>query len=349
MDLLEVSRIEAARLKFNFVRTNLATHIHTLIEEMRGFMPDKNIKILEKVEPLPTINIDPQRTMQVLRNLLNNAIKFTPENGTIEVRAKQVDGFIQISVKDSGIGISAEKQKRIFEPFYQAEQTIYRQHGGTGLGLTICRGIVESQKGKIWVNSELGHGTIFSFTVPLTPVKEISPIKLMFSEKVNIDKKLKDLFSDMLGPISNKEFRDLQGEKGLTDYSIYNYIDNLMMIGILDQERGINFKRQATEIIGAKSLRIDLEDLFVQVLGPLGKKYIKMLGTNLNKKSIFKLIDMLKYKDVLTKDEMHSFKKSVEKILSGERTDKAVSSFFNSLKSSNEKSIDEFFSGGGNE
>jgi signal transduction histidine kinase len=114
---------------------------------------------------------------QVLRNLLNNAKKFSPEKGVIRVSAESLRESILFKVKDNGIGIASENLDKIFEPFYQEEQTMYRNYGGTGLGLTICKGIVESQGGKIWVESEKGKGSTFYFTVPKTPPKETKPIR----------------------------------------------------------------------------------------------------------------------------------------------------------------------------
>jgi signal transduction histidine kinase len=181
VDFLEVSRIEAARLKFNFIKTNLGPHVKRLVDEMNVFMPEKKIKILLKLEKLPTFSIDPDRTMQVLRNLINNAIKFSPENSNIIITVKNKKDNIYFSVKDNGAGIPKKSQSRIFEPFFQAEQTIYWGHSGTGLGLAICKGIIESQKGKIGFKSIPKKGTIFYFTVPKKPVKSIKPIKLLFS------------------------------------------------------------------------------------------------------------------------------------------------------------------------
>lgn len=155
MDFLEVSRIESARLKFNFARINVNKVIESVIEEMRFFMPEKKVILEFNSNRLPQIEADPDRMSQVLRNLLNNAIKFTPLSGKIEISAKRFKDKILFSVKDNGIGISQKDQKCLFEPFYQVEGMYQHKSGGTGLGLAISKGIVESQKGKIWVVSEL--------------------------------------------------------------------------------------------------------------------------------------------------------------------------------------------------
>jgi len=191
-DFLEVSRIEAARLKFVFKETNLKETVLETVEFMKGFAKEKNIKLITNIEELPIIEADPDRVSQVLRNLINNAIKFSDDDSNIEIGAKAKDGFILIYVKDYGCGLSPENQIKVFEPFYQVEKTVCRKYGGTGLGLTICRGIVESQKGKIWVESKPDEGCTFYFTVPHKPVRETEPIKVLFSSRDTPENRLKE-------------------------------------------------------------------------------------------------------------------------------------------------------------
>jgi len=104
---------------------------------------------------------------------------------------------------------------RVFEPFYQVEKTSCRTHGGTGLGLAICRGIVESQKGKIWVESTPGEGCTFHFTIPMNPVRDVEPIKVLFSQKDSIERKLKNAFQTALGPLGIGEFSELKNKNAL--------------------------------------------------------------------------------------------------------------------------------------
>lgn len=191
-DFLEISRIEAARLKFVFRETDLRETVTETVELMKAFANEKNIKLITKIEQLPIIEVDPDRVSQVLRNLINNAIKFSHDNSAVEIGAEAKYDFILFYVKDKGCGLSAENQIKVFEPFYQVEKTAYRKYGGTGLGLTICRGIVESQKGNIWVESKPGEGCTFYFTVPHKPVRETEPIKALFSPRNTIEKKLKE-------------------------------------------------------------------------------------------------------------------------------------------------------------
>lgn len=182
-DFLEISRIEAARLKFEFKKISIKEQIQKNVKEINDYLPEKNIKVDIEAEKLPQINADPERFSQVLRNLLINAKKFSDKNSKIKISAKEQKNFIQICVKDEGVGISKKNQPKIFQPFYQEEGTMYREFGGSGLGLSISKGIIEAQKGKIWVESEKGKGSKFCFTVPKKPVKEPAPIKSLFTEE----------------------------------------------------------------------------------------------------------------------------------------------------------------------
>jgi two-component system OmpR family sensor kinase len=181
VDFLEVSRIEAARLKFRYEKSDLKENIKALVKELESYLPQKHIKINAEISKIPVFEVDPDRVMQVLRNLLTNAEKFSPDKSQIDVKAELKGKFVEFSVKDSGIGIAAENQARIFEPFFQEEQTMYRKYGGVGLGLAICKGIVESQGGKIWFDSVKDKGTTFHFTFPLTPPKEQVKINMAFT------------------------------------------------------------------------------------------------------------------------------------------------------------------------
>jgi signal transduction histidine kinase len=252
VDFLEISRIEAARLKFNFIKADLGKTVNLVVDEMKNFMPEKNIKIETFIERLPIIECDPDRVSQVLRNLINNAIKFTRENGKIEVSAKPYGDMILFSVKDSGIGISEKDRRKLFEPFYQVDNMYQHKSGGTGLGLAICKGIVESQNGKIWLDSWPGKGSIFYFTIPLKPVREIKAIKILFSEAEKYDRLIEDLFKEYLGPLGEKEFEILRESKGLTSGSIRDYINDLLSKGIILKEKAEEFKNRIRLISGGK-------------------------------------------------------------------------------------------------
>jgi signal transduction histidine kinase len=249
VDFLEISRIEAARLKFDFKKTDIKKVTGEVIEYMEGYIPEKKIRIRAKLSPLPTIEADPDRISQVLRNLIGNAIKFSPEGSTIEVGAKRQGAFIEFYVKDSGIGISPENQIRLFEPFYQVDKTFAREQQGTGLGLAICRGIVESQGGKIWLESDIGKGATFHFTIPLEPVREIKPIKVLFSAKDDAERLLREAFKEFLGPLGENEFEALRKKSGVSRKGLLLYMDGISKEGIITKEDCERFKSAIPENI----------------------------------------------------------------------------------------------------
>jgi len=260
VDFLEISRIEAARLKFNFKETDISDIIDETTKFMEGFAKEKNINLVVNIDKIPKIEVDSDRLSQVLRNLIGNAIKFSEENSKIEIDAKLQNDFILFSVRDYGCGLNSENQIRVFEPFYQVENSSRRKHGGTGLGLAICRGIVEAQKGKIWVESKEGKGSKFFFTIPLEPVRNIEPIKVLFSSKKLIERKICEEFKSILGPLGYSEFNDLKSKNSLGKDDLLNYIDSLTDLHIIPLEKGMNFKNKIGGIFGEEKTVINNEN-----------------------------------------------------------------------------------------
>lgn len=258
-DFLEISRIEAARLKFAFRKTDLSETVKDTVGLMEGFAKEKNIALAVTTGELPIIEVDPDRISQVLRNLVHNAIKFSPLNSTVEIHAEAKKDAIMFSVSDHGVGLTPEDQIRVFEPFYQVEGTLSRNYGGTGLGLTICRGIIEAQKGKIWVDSKVGRGSTFYFTVPLIPVDEIEPIKVLFSPKTEIEKKVRDEFMATLGPMGDVEFNELKNKHSLGKQDLFEYITSLEDQRILRHEHADTFKRNIGKVFGEEYRKEDRE------------------------------------------------------------------------------------------
>jgi signal transduction histidine kinase/DNA-binding response OmpR family regulator len=172
-DVLDISKIEAGKMELAFDdNTNITDLVNSAMSTAVGLTKDKPVK-LEKVIPsdLPLVRADPTRVRQVLINFLSNAAKFT-EEGVIRVEVKQVHSpknqpEIMISVTDSGAGIAPEDQQKLFLPFSQVDTSPTRKVGGTGLGLSISRMLVELHNGRIGVESELGRGSTFWFTLPL--------------------------------------------------------------------------------------------------------------------------------------------------------------------------------------
>ena len=246
-DFLEISRIESARLKFIFKKTDVRETVYETINLMEGFAKEKNIQFTTEFSKLPDINADPDRISQVLKNIIHNAIKFSPNGGKIEISAQLKKDFIQFSIKDYGKGMSPRDQIRVFEPFYQVDAGS-KEFGGTGLGLAICRGIVEAQKGKIWIQSIEGQGSTFYFTIPLKPIEKIQPIKVLFSPKFEIEKELKEKFISILGPMGIAEFDELQINNEIEKDKIIDYIDNLKKERILNEQNYKEFKEEILKI-----------------------------------------------------------------------------------------------------
>jgi len=116
---------------------------------------------------IPAVMADRSQIERVFINLLGNAVKFTPQNGKITVKANRKEGLVQVDISDTGIGIPSDALTKIFDEFYRVENEINQQVKGTGLGLSLVRHIVEAHHGNIWVESSVGKGTTFSFTLPL--------------------------------------------------------------------------------------------------------------------------------------------------------------------------------------
>lgn len=176
-DVLDISKIEAGKMELSFDdSTNIADLIISAMSTAVGLTKDKPIKLEREIQAdLPLVRADPTRVRQVLINFLSNAAKFTDE-GTIRVEAKQVlelknQPEIMVSVTDTGPGIAPEDQLRLFLPFSQVDTSPTRKVGGTGLGLSISRMLVELHNGRIGLESDIGKGSTFWFTLPLPHIE----------------------------------------------------------------------------------------------------------------------------------------------------------------------------------
>jgi signal transduction histidine kinase/CheY-like chemotaxis protein len=166
-DFLDLSKIEAGRLELIRAEVDLEQLIQASLEDYMVLAREKKISLKGRFEkPLSRINVDAARLGQVFTNLISNAIKFTGEGGTIELGAAQNDGETTVWVKDSGVGIPAHEIGDLFEKYRQTQSGKTSKHTGTGLGLVICKMIVESHGGKIWAESQEGKGTTFFFNLP---------------------------------------------------------------------------------------------------------------------------------------------------------------------------------------
>jgi signal transduction histidine kinase len=168
-DVLDLTKIEAGRLELNLEAVDLRSALLGVLPVVKPRAADKRIKISTYLPTdVPTIIADPAKFNQVLLNLLTNAIKYTHENGNVSVEARSQDGFVEIWVTDTGIGIGREDIDRIFQRFTQIDSSASRLQGGTGLGLAITKELVELHGGQIRVQSKLGKGSSFIFTVPIS-------------------------------------------------------------------------------------------------------------------------------------------------------------------------------------
>jgi signal transduction histidine kinase len=166
-DILDLSKIEAGRMELELSEFDLPLAIDTALMLVRERAGRRSIALHTNVDDrLGQIQADERKVRQVVLNLLSNAIKFAPEGGRIDVGAAPKDGFVEVSVTDTGVGIAPEDQEAVFEEFRQVGMAAKKVEG-TGLGLTLCRKFVELHGGRIWVKSELGVGSTFTFSLPL--------------------------------------------------------------------------------------------------------------------------------------------------------------------------------------
>jgi PAS domain S-box-containing protein len=165
-DILDVSRLDSDTMRFDMEKLNTADILNEIAEDMKPAVENKNLEFKIHIsDDLPHILGDRCRLLQVLRNIVGNAIKFT-DNGYISIEAKREEDYVLISVEDTGTGISSEELKKIFTKFYQAYTGNDRNNEGTGLGLFICREIIEKHDGKIWAESKLRQGSKFLIKLP---------------------------------------------------------------------------------------------------------------------------------------------------------------------------------------
>jgi signal transduction histidine kinase len=166
--MLDLKYLQAGEAFSKVEKISLKELIETVVDELNLLTETKQQVIeLDLPEDLPEIETDRRKFNLILSNLLSNASKFTPEGGKIKVEGRVGVGEVAVSVRDTGIGIPAKERGRIFAPFYQVEDSLTRTHGGLGLGLAIVKSAVATCGGRIWVESEEGAGSTFSFTLPI--------------------------------------------------------------------------------------------------------------------------------------------------------------------------------------
>ena len=174
-DLLDVQKLDMNKMNFIISDFNLDEFMIELKENNKHLMKNKNIDFGINFPKNLILHSDKHRLRQILDNLIRNSVDFVPsKNGKISVEVKLLDKNIVFCVKDNGSGIPKEKQSNIFKKFYQIDTSATRKHGGTGLGLVICKGIAEGLQGKIFLESEFGKGTSFFICLPAPEIKSFS-------------------------------------------------------------------------------------------------------------------------------------------------------------------------------
>ncbi len=165
-DLLTLSMLESHQMPMSFESLDISDLLNGVVQGFDKQAQDKGIKLTMDIDSeLPKVVGDRGRLEQVIVNLVDNAIKYT-NNGIVRVLARKTDSMLQIDVEDTGIGIPEKDIPRIFERFYRVDKGRSRELGGTGLGLAIVKHIIQGHNGKIWVKSQIGKGSTFSFTIP---------------------------------------------------------------------------------------------------------------------------------------------------------------------------------------
>ncbi len=164
--LMDLSKLEAGMVSYHFVVGDLPPLVTRAMVEVVPLAEAKHIRITKDIGEVPRISLDPERILQVLRNLIGNALKFTPSGGAVTIAVRRRDGGVGVSVTDTGPGIPKEHQAAIFDKFRQATLTGAAKIAGTGLGLAIVKHIVQDHGGTVWVESEAGQGSTFTVVLP---------------------------------------------------------------------------------------------------------------------------------------------------------------------------------------
>jgi histidine kinase len=167
MDLQELSRVEANAVDLHLEHVSLERLVRATVDRLKRQFEDKNVAVeIDLPDSLPPVKADPDRIQQVLLNLVGNALQYTPEHGSVLITARLIGTEVEVIVRDTGIGISSEHLPHVFTRFYRVEKSRSRAGGGSGIGLTIAKHLVEAHGGRIWVESPgLGQGSTFHFTL----------------------------------------------------------------------------------------------------------------------------------------------------------------------------------------
>jgi signal transduction histidine kinase/CheY-like chemotaxis protein/HAMP domain-containing protein len=244
--ILDMSKIEAGKMDLSFEELQLSEIFDAVLSTTRALVKDQPVELRSEVpEDLPAVWADAQRVRQILINLMSNAAKFT-EEGHITLKAAAGPENVKISVIDTGIGIDPEAQSRLFIPFQQVDASTTRRAGGTGLGLAISRRFVEMQGGEIWVESEVGEGSAFSFTLPIYQV-------VRDAEKGDEDLQLDP---------DKKTILAVDDDRGvITLLQRYLENDGYQVVGVVESTEAMNMARRLSGRLCAITLDIVMPQL----------------------------------------------------------------------------------------
>jgi CheY-like chemotaxis protein len=186
-DILDLAKVEAGKMGLELSEFSLREALQSGLTLIKERAAGSAIELSVKVEPgLDLIKADERKVKQVVFNLLSNAVKFTPGGGAIHVAARRNSelDFVEVSVTDTGIGIAPEDQTTVFGEFEQVGASRHRKHEGTGLGLSLVKQLVELQGGRVWLNSQVGKGSTFGFTIPVVGVAavDLEPVGAAMAE-----------------------------------------------------------------------------------------------------------------------------------------------------------------------
>jgi len=171
-DILDLSKLEAGKMKIETAPANIEQVVNDVATSLGSWANSKKIQVNKNIAPgMPTVVMDAGRVIQVLNNLVSNALKFTPQGGTVvlEVKPRPDGQYVEVSVTDTGIGIAKEDLGKLFQKFIQVGERRQMDVSGTGLGLSIAKEIIELHGGRIWAESEKGQGATFRFVLPIQP------------------------------------------------------------------------------------------------------------------------------------------------------------------------------------
>lgn len=193
-DILDHSKLKKNELVLNFKALDIRQIAEVVLTLTEPLVSDKPIKLINKIpKDIQAVNADENRVQQIMHNLLSNAVKFT-KSGYITLFAEKKGGFIEISVSDTGIGIDSDKLEDIFKSFGQVDTTIEREYGGSGLGLSITKRLVELHGGKLFVKSKKGEGSVFTFSLPVSHEQAVKAL----STSLVIDKPIETNYNEQL-------------------------------------------------------------------------------------------------------------------------------------------------------